>query len=66
MTADLILGINAYHADAAACIVRGGQLIAAAEEERFRRTKQLVQLPQLLFEKIPLFALPEALENTRM
>jgi carbamoyltransferase len=37
MTADLILGINVYHADAAACIVRDGQLLAAAEEERFRR-----------------------------
>jgi predicted NodU family carbamoyl transferase len=33
----IILGINAYHADAAACIVRDGQLLAAAEEERFRR-----------------------------
>ncbi len=36
MAAPLILGINAYHADAAACIVRDGQLLAAAEEERFR------------------------------
>jgi carbamoyltransferase len=33
------LGINAYHADAAACILRNGQLLAAAEEERFRRIK---------------------------
>ncbi len=34
----LILGIDAYHADAAACIVRDGKLVAAAEEEeRFRR-----------------------------
>ena len=30
MAADLILGINAYHADAAACIVRDGKLLAAA------------------------------------
>jgi carbamoyltransferase len=28
-----ILGINAYHGDAAAAIVRDGRLIAAAEEE---------------------------------
>jgi carbamoyltransferase len=33
----IILGLNAYHADAAACLVRDGRLIAAAEEERFRR-----------------------------
>ena len=28
-----ILGLNAYHADSAACLVRDGELIAAAEEE---------------------------------
>jgi hypothetical protein len=32
MAADLILGINAYHADAAACIVRDGKLLAAASQ----------------------------------
>src|SRR5690242_3046592 len=30
----IILGVNAYHADAAACIVLDGTLVAAAEEER--------------------------------
>ena len=40
-----ILGINAYHADAAACIVMDGRLIAAAEEERFRRVKHWAGLP---------------------
>lgn len=40
-----ILGINAYHADAAACLVCDGQLIAAAEEERFRRVKHWAGLP---------------------
>jgi carbamoyltransferase len=46
MTADsIILGINAYHADAAACIVRGGSLVAAAEEERFRRIKHWAGFP---------------------
>lgn len=34
-----ILGLNAYHADAAACLVKDGVLIAAVEEERFRRIK---------------------------
>src|ERR1700691_349858 len=41
----LILGINAYHADAAACIVRDGKLLAAAEEERFRRIKHWAGFP---------------------
>jgi carbamoyltransferase len=41
----LILGINAYHADAAACIVRNGVLLAAAEEERFRRIKHWAGFP---------------------
>lgn len=34
-----ILGINAYHGGASACLIRDGQLIAAAEEERFQRVK---------------------------
>ncbi|MEO8558585.1 MAG: carbamoyltransferase C-terminal domain-containing protein [Rhodospirillales bacterium] len=42
----LILGLNAFHADAAACLVRDGQLIAAAEEERFRRIKHWGGFPQ--------------------
>lgn len=35
----LILGVNAHHADAAACLLDGGRVVAAAEEERFRRVK---------------------------
>lgn len=34
-----ILGINAVYHDSAACLVRGGRVIAAAEEERFNRVK---------------------------
>jgi len=46
MPSDLIiLGLNAYHADAAACLVRGGELAAAAEEERFRRVKHWAGFP---------------------
>jgi carbamoyltransferase len=46
MPSDLIiLGLNAYHADAAACLVRGGELVAAAEEERFRRVKHWAGFP---------------------
>ncbi|MBG0811733.1 carbamoyltransferase [Methylosinus sp. H3A] len=35
----IVLGINAFHADAAAALIRDGELVAAAEEERFRRIK---------------------------
>ena len=41
----LILGLNAFHADAAAALVRDGQVITAAEEERFRRIKHWAGFP---------------------
>ena len=31
------MGLNAYHGDSSACVVIDGKLVAAAEEERFRR-----------------------------
>ncbi len=40
-----ILGINAYHGDAAAAIIKDGQLLAAAEEERFNRFKHSAGFP---------------------
>jgi carbamoyltransferase len=40
-----ILGLNAYHADAAACLIKDGELIAAVEEERFRRLKHWAGFP---------------------
>jgi carbamoyltransferase len=40
-----ILGLNAYHGDSAACLIKDGKLIAAAEEERFRRIKHWAGLP---------------------
>jgi carbamoyltransferase len=40
-----VLGLNAYHADSAACLLVDGKLIAAAEEERFRRIKHWAGLP---------------------
>jgi carbamoyltransferase len=42
-----ILGINAYHGDAAAAIVKDGQLLAAVEEERFNRKKHCAGFPAL-------------------
>ena len=41
----IILGLNAFHADSAACLVRDGVLVAAAEEERFRRIKHWAGFP---------------------
>ncbi|MEN3368658.1 MAG: carbamoyltransferase [Verrucomicrobiota bacterium] len=41
----LILGLNAYHGDSAACLIKDGRLVAAAEEERFRRIKHWAGLP---------------------
>jgi carbamoyltransferase len=41
----IILGINAYHGDAAAAIIDDGRLIAAAEEERFNRRKHCAGFP---------------------
>lgn len=40
-----ILGINAYHGGASACLIRDGQLIAAVEEERFNRQKYWAGFP---------------------
>ena len=41
----IILGINAYHADSSACILRNGELLAAVEEERFKRIKHWAGFP---------------------
>ena len=34
-----ILGISAYYHDSAACLVVDGRIVAAAQEERFTRSK---------------------------
>jgi len=41
----IVLGINAYHGDSSACILLDGRLVAAAEEERFRRIKHWAGFP---------------------
>ena len=41
----LTLGINCYHANAAAALVRGGHVVAAVEEERFNRIKHSAGFP---------------------
>jgi carbamoyltransferase len=51
-----ILGINAYHADSSAAIFKDGKMIAATEEERFRRIKHWAGFPSMAVE----FCLREA------
>jgi carbamoyltransferase len=41
----LTLGINAYHGDASAAILRDGELLVAVEEERFTRQKHQAGFP---------------------
>src|SRR5438876_5832051 len=41
-----ILGISAFYHDSAACLVRDGQIIAAAQEERFTRKKHDPSFPK--------------------
>ena len=52
----IIVGINAYHADASAAIFVNGTMIAAIEEERFTRVKHWAGFPKLAIE----FCLKEA------
>jgi carbamoyltransferase len=42
----LVLGLNAFHADASAALLRDGVLVAATEEERFTRVKHWAGFPQ--------------------
>ena len=41
-----ILGISAFYHDAAAAILRDGEIIAAAQEERFTRKKHDPSFPE--------------------
>ncbi|HEV7643599.1 MAG TPA: carbamoyltransferase [Pyrinomonadaceae bacterium] len=46
MSDPIILGISAFYHDSAAAIVRGGEIIAAAQEERFSRKKHDPRFPR--------------------
>jgi carbamoyltransferase len=41
-----ILGLSAYYHDSAACLVRDGEIVAAAQEERFTRKKHDAGFPR--------------------
>ena len=40
-----ILGLSAFYHDSAACLVRDGEIISAAQEERFTRKKHDFNFP---------------------
>ncbi|MDP7567123.1 MAG: carbamoyltransferase C-terminal domain-containing protein [Flavobacteriales bacterium] len=40
-----ILGINAFHGDSSACLLKDGKVLCATEEERFRRVKHWAGFP---------------------
>src|SRR5215468_4129496 len=41
-----ILGLSAFYHDSAACLVRDGEILAAAQEERFTRKKHDAAFPR--------------------
>ena len=47
-----ILGINAYHGDVSAALLRDGVLVAAVEEERFRRIKHWAGFPTMAIRSV--------------
>jgi len=46
MSDSIVVGLNAYHGDVSAAILREGRLVAAVEEERFRRIKHYAGFPR--------------------
>ena len=42
----IVLGISAYYHDSAACLLRDGRIVAAAQEERFTRRKHDPSFPR--------------------
>jgi carbamoyltransferase len=47
-----ILGLNAYHADASAALLRDGELVAAVAEERLNRVKHFAGFPTLAVREV--------------
>ena len=41
-----LLGISAYYHDSAACLLKDGEIVAAAQEERFTRIKHDASFPE--------------------
>src|SRR5215472_1882142 len=47
-----VLGINAYHGDVSAALLRDGVLVSAVEEERFRRIKHYAGFPTMAVKSV--------------
>lgn len=45
MTPQYVLGLSAFYHDSAACLLRDGEIVAAAQEERFTRKKADADFP---------------------
>ena len=45
MSKKFILGISCFYHDSAACLVRDGDIVAAVQEERFKRKKHDANFP---------------------
>jgi len=60
-----ILGLNAFHGDASAALLRDGQLVAALEEERLNRIKHWAGLPVLAAKACLQGAQPDRLAVSR-
>jgi len=50
MAHEYILGLSAFYHDSAACLLRDGEIVAAAQEERFSRKKGDERFPRLALE----------------
>ncbi len=46
----IILGVSALYHDSAACLVKNGEIVAAAQEERFSRVKHDASIPKRAIE----------------
>ena len=44
-----VLGISAYYHDSASALIKNGQIVAAAQEERFTRKKHDNSFPKIQF-----------------
>src|SRR5881275_391840 len=58
-----ILGINAVYHDPAACLIRDGQVIAAAEEERFTHIKHGKRPIPFSTYELPFYAIDYCLQE---
>src|SRR5262249_9025063 len=52
MTPTYVLGLNSFHADASAVLLRDGELVGAVAEERLNRVKHFAGFPVLAVKEV--------------